>query len=122
MELIDHFLSILEENDPSKEEVDRETLKRIVDVVGFVNVEDGVKFVCLSGELTAESVMRTDAESNDHVESNGNGNLQDNDCDNGNADNREQTGAGYRILCLSLTFSFVHEVLIYNLSFDNCGI
>ncbi|XP_053184898.1 ankyrin repeat domain-containing protein SOWAHC [Scomber japonicus] len=93
MELIDHFLSIWEENDPSKEEVDRETLKRIVDVVGFVNVEDGVKFVCLSGELTAESVMRTDAESNDHVESNGNGNLQDNDCDNGNADNREQTGA-----------------------------
>ncbi|XP_062288272.1 ankyrin repeat domain-containing protein SOWAHC [Scomber scombrus] len=93
MELIDHFLSIWEENDPSKEEVERETLKGIVDAVGFVKVEDGVKFVCLSGEFTAESVMRTDAERNDHAESNGNGNLQDNDCDNGNPGNREQTEA-----------------------------
>ncbi|XP_067459385.1 ankyrin repeat domain-containing protein SOWAHC [Thunnus thynnus] len=93
MELIDHFLSVWEENDPSKEEVDRETLTSIVDAVGFVKVENGVKFVCLNTECTAESVMRTDAESHDHAECNGNGNLQDNDYVNGNPDNGEQTGA-----------------------------
>uniref|UniRef100_A0AAQ5YVZ8 SOWAHA-C winged helix-turn-helix domain-containing protein n=1 Tax=Amphiprion ocellaris TaxID=80972 RepID=A0AAQ5YVZ8_AMPOC len=70
MELIDHFLSLREENDQLKEGVDREVLKRIVDSVGFVKVEDGVKFVCLSSEGSAESVMRSDADGHDHAECN----------------------------------------------------
>uniref|UniRef100_A0A3P8T1Q2 Sosondowah ankyrin repeat domain family member C n=1 Tax=Amphiprion percula TaxID=161767 RepID=A0A3P8T1Q2_AMPPE len=72
MELIDHFLSLREENDQLKEGVDREVLKRIVDSVGSVKVEDGVKFVCLSSEGSAESVMRSDADGHDHAECNGN--------------------------------------------------
>uniref|UniRef100_A0A671W9T7 Sosondowah ankyrin repeat domain family member C n=1 Tax=Sparus aurata TaxID=8175 RepID=A0A671W9T7_SPAAU len=60
MELIDHFLSVLRENDQSKERVDREALTRIVDSVAFVKVEDGVKFVCLKAEGSAGSVMRAD--------------------------------------------------------------
>ncbi|KAM7380684.1 hypothetical protein PAMP_003962 [Pampus punctatissimus] len=91
MELIDHFLSICRRDDPSKEEVDRETLKRIVDTVGFVKVENGVKFVCLNTECRAESVMRTDAESRDHAECNGN--IQDSNYVNGNPDNGDQTAS-----------------------------
>lgn len=68
MELIDHFLSL---NDQSKEGVDRKVLKSIVDSVGFVKVEDGVKFVCLASE-GSESVMRTDADGHDGAECNGN--------------------------------------------------
>lgn len=82
MELIDHFLSL---NDQSKESVDREVLKNIVDSVGFVKVENGVKFVCLNSEGSGESVMRTDAVSHDGAECNGN--IQetlDNNCVNGN--------------------------------------
>ncbi|XP_023149984.2 ankyrin repeat domain-containing protein SOWAHC [Amphiprion ocellaris] len=94
MELIDHFLSLREENDQLKEGVDREVLKRIVDSVGFVKVEDGVKFVCLSSEGSAESVMRSDADGHDHAECNGN--IQerlDNNYVNGNPENTQQTGA-----------------------------
>ncbi|XP_078118904.1 ankyrin repeat domain-containing protein SOWAHC [Sander vitreus] len=94
MELIDHFLSVSGQNDQSKEGVDREALKYIVDNVGFVKVENGVEFVCLNTEGSAESVMRTDAGGHDHVECNGN--IQetlDNNYVNGNPDNGEQTGA-----------------------------
>ncbi|XP_070770196.1 ankyrin repeat domain-containing protein SOWAHC [Enoplosus armatus] len=94
MELIDHFLSIWVRNDQSKEEVDREVLKRIVDNVGFVTVENGVKFVCLNTEGSAESVMRTDTDGHDHAECNGN--IQetlDINYVNGNRDNGERTGA-----------------------------
>ncbi|XP_041662333.1 ankyrin repeat domain-containing protein SOWAHC [Cheilinus undulatus] len=90
MELIDHFLSIWGENDPSKEGVDREVLKRIVDNVGFVQVENGVKFVCLN---TTESVMRGDTDGHDHAECNGN--LQetlDNNYVNNSIGNEGQTG------------------------------
>ncbi|GLD59962.1 ankyrin repeat domain-containing protein SOWAHC-like protein [Lates japonicus] len=92
MELIDHFLSVLGENDQSKEGVDREALKRVVDNVGFVKVENGVKFVCLKTEGRAESVMRADADGYDQAECNGN--IQetlDNNV-NGNPDNGDQTG------------------------------
>uniref|UniRef100_A0A4W6F208 SOWAHA-C winged helix-turn-helix domain-containing protein n=1 Tax=Lates calcarifer TaxID=8187 RepID=A0A4W6F208_LATCA len=68
MELIDHFLSVLGENDQSKEGVDREALKRVVDNVGFVKVENGVKFVCLKIEGRAESVMCADADGYDQAE------------------------------------------------------
>ncbi|XP_070694766.1 ankyrin repeat domain-containing protein SOWAHC [Pempheris klunzingeri] len=94
MELIDHFLSIWEKNDQSKEAADREVLKRVVDSVGFVKVENGVKFVCLNSEGSAESMMRTDTDGHDHAECNGN--IQetvDNNCVNGNPENGEQTGA-----------------------------
>lgn len=93
MELIDHFLSIWGKNDKAEEEADREALKRIVDNVGFVEVENGVKFVCLNSEGSAESVMRTDTDGHDHAECNGN--IQetlDNNYVNGNTDNGEQTG------------------------------
>ncbi|XP_070832729.1 ankyrin repeat domain-containing protein SOWAHC [Chaetodon trifascialis] len=94
MELIDHFLSIQGRNDQSKEGVDREALKSIVDSVGFVKVEDGVKFVCLNAEGGAESVMRADTDGHDHAECNGNiqETLDDNNCVNGNPDDGEQTG------------------------------
>uniref|UniRef100_A0A3Q4GB50 Sosondowah ankyrin repeat domain family member C n=1 Tax=Neolamprologus brichardi TaxID=32507 RepID=A0A3Q4GB50_NEOBR len=67
MELIDHFLSL---NEQSKEGVDREVLKSIVDSVGFVKVENGVKFVCLNSEGSGASVMRTDVDGHDGAECN----------------------------------------------------
>lgn len=108
MELIDHFLSIKEKNDPPREEVDCDTLTRIVDTVGFVKVENGVKFVCLNTECSLESVMRTDAENQDHAECNGN--IPDNNCVNGNPDNGDQTGEGYSFL--SLIFLFIAYLLM----------
>lgn len=98
MELIDHFLSVLGENDQSKERVDREALTRIVDSVAFVKVEDGVKFVCLKAEGSAGSVMRADTGGHDHAECNGNIQEDDNNYVNGNPDNREQTGEGRNII------------------------
>ncbi|XP_036966621.1 ankyrin repeat domain-containing protein SOWAHC [Acanthopagrus latus] len=93
MELIDHFLSALGENDQSRERVDREALTRIVDSVAFVKVEDGVKFVCLKAEGSAGSVMRADTGGHDHAECNGNIQEDDSNYVNGNPDNKEQTGA-----------------------------
>ncbi|XP_042350318.1 ankyrin repeat domain-containing protein SOWAHC [Plectropomus leopardus] len=91
MELIDHFLS--GQNEQSKEGVGREVLQRIVDNVGFVKVEDGVKFVCLKSEGSTESVMRADTGDHDHAECNGNIlESLDNNCVNGIPDNRDQTG------------------------------
>uniref|UniRef100_A0A3Q3C2F4 Sosondowah ankyrin repeat domain family member C n=1 Tax=Haplochromis burtoni TaxID=8153 RepID=A0A3Q3C2F4_HAPBU len=60
MELIDHFLSL---NEQSKEGVDREVLKSIVDSVGFVKVENGVKFVCLNSEGSGASKPATPSQS-----------------------------------------------------------
>ncbi|XP_017279375.1 ankyrin repeat domain-containing protein SOWAHC [Kryptolebias marmoratus] len=68
MELIDHFVSLRGFNDQSNGGLDREVLERIVDSVGFVKVEDGVKFVCLN----ADSVMRSEADGHDEAERNGN--------------------------------------------------
>ncbi|XP_040913659.1 ankyrin repeat domain-containing protein SOWAHC [Toxotes jaculatrix] len=92
MELIDHFLSVLGGNDQSKKGVDREVLKRIVDNVGLVKVENGVKFVCLKTEGSAESVMCTDADGYNQAECNGN--IQETLVNgvNGNPDNGDQTG------------------------------
>ncbi len=98
MELIDHFLSIRGGNDQSEEGVDLEVLTRIVDSVGFIKVENGVKFVLLNAGGSAESVMPTDTDGHDHAECNGNVNvniqetLDDNSCVNGNPDNGNQTG------------------------------
>uniref|UniRef100_A0A3Q3N5G7 Sosondowah ankyrin repeat domain family member C n=1 Tax=Mastacembelus armatus TaxID=205130 RepID=A0A3Q3N5G7_9TELE len=72
MELIDHFLSMSGESGHSREGVDREVLKHIVDNVGIVKVENGVKFVCLNTEGSAESVMRRDASGHALTECNGN--------------------------------------------------
>lgn len=104
MELLDHFLSVCGRNDQSKEGVDREVLKRVVDNVGFVQVEDGVKFVCLNTEGSAESVMRADTDGHDHAECNGNVNIQetlDNSYVNGNRDSGDQAGESYA-LCVYL--------------------
>ncbi|XP_056245268.1 ankyrin repeat domain-containing protein SOWAHC [Seriola aureovittata] len=92
MELIDHFLSGLGENDQSKGEVDLDVLKRIVDNVGFVKVENGVKFVCLNTEGSAGSVMRADADGYDQAECNGNIQETLDNSVNGNPDNGHQTG------------------------------
>lgn len=103
MELIDHFLSVSGQNDQSKEGVDREVVQRIVDNVGFVKVEDGVKFVCLNSEGSAESVMRADTGGHDHAECNGN--IQetlDNNCVNGNPDNGDQTGEDTHLVLMLL--------------------
>lgn len=94
MELIDHFLSGLRENDPSEEAVDREVVERIVDNVGFVKVENGVKFVCLNADGSAESVMRADADGYDQAECNGNIHETLDNSVNGNPDNGDQTGEG----------------------------
>uniref|UniRef100_A0A1A8L3T2 Sosondowah ankyrin repeat domain family member C n=2 Tax=Nothobranchius pienaari TaxID=704102 RepID=A0A1A8L3T2_9TELE len=94
MELIDHFTSLCGFDEQSNEEVDRDVLKRIVDSVGFVKVENGVKFVCLKTEGSVESVMRSDADSHDHAECNGNvQDTLDNNHVYGNPDNGDQTGA-----------------------------
>lgn len=93
MELIEHFQSVWGESDPSKEGVDREALQRIVENVGSVQVENGVKFVCLNTEGVTESVMRGDTGGRDHAECNGN--IQET-VDNNyvNADNGGRTGEG----------------------------
>lgn len=70
MELIDHFESIWK-NDSSKETMDRETLKRLVDGAAYVKLENGVNFVCL--KECVDSVMRTDSNGRDDGECNGNG-------------------------------------------------
>ncbi|XP_061580494.1 ankyrin repeat domain-containing protein SOWAHC [Cololabis saira] len=87
-ELIHHFTSLSGGcKDQSSEGLDPETLTRIVDGVGFVKVEDGVRFVCLKAEGSVEEEMRTDpAEMN--------GNTLDDTCVNGNPENnRDKTGA-----------------------------
>ncbi|KAK2839644.1 hypothetical protein Q5P01_013384 [Channa striata] len=84
MELIDHFLSERGGHDQSKEELDRVALTHIVDNVGCVKVENGVKFVCLNTGGNAKSVMCSDAGGHGPAECNGN--IQetvDNSCDNG---------------------------------------
>lgn len=93
MELIDHFLSVCGINDQSTEGVDGEALKRVVESVGFVKMEDGVKFVCLKGE---GSVMHAGTDGHDHEECNGNihETLHDSNCVNGNPDNAAQAGEG----------------------------
>lgn len=101
MELIDHFLSIWKGDDQSKEEMDCEVLERVVESVGYVKVEDGVKFVCLSSEGSAGSALRTDTDGRDHGECNGNvqATLRDDNYVNGNLDNGGQTGEE-RALCV----------------------
>lgn len=96
MELIDHFLSDCGRNDHSTEGLDCEALKRVVESVGFVKVEDGVKFVCLNGEGNAGSVMRAGTDGRNHEECNGNihETLHDSNCVNGNPDNTAQAGEG----------------------------
>lgn len=95
MELIDHFLSAWRGNDRSKGEVDREVLKHVVDNVGFVRVENGVKFVCLNTSGNADSAMRTDADVYDHAERNRNIQETLDNCVNGNPDNGAQSGEDY---------------------------
>ncbi|XP_029968371.1 ankyrin repeat domain-containing protein SOWAHC [Salarias fasciatus] len=94
MELIDHFLSRRGGNGQGGEGEDREVLKGIVDSVGFVQVENGVEFVCLNSECSASAAMRADAECHEHGECNGNVHeTLDSDYVNGNPDNRDQTGS-----------------------------
>ncbi|XP_076026093.1 ankyrin repeat domain-containing protein SOWAHC-like [Genypterus blacodes] len=87
MELIDHFRTLCGEHDPSVEALKLEALKRIVDAVASVSLEDGKKFVCLKD---SDSVMRSDAQ---HAECNGNITEIPDSCVNGNTDNGDQTGA-----------------------------
>lgn len=93
MELIDHFLSAGGENDQSKAGLDREVVERVVDSVGFVEVENGVKFVRLNADGSAGAVMRADTDGRDHEECNGNiEETQHNNRVNGNPETRDQTG------------------------------
>uniref|UniRef100_A0A667Z281 Sosondowah ankyrin repeat domain family member C n=1 Tax=Myripristis murdjan TaxID=586833 RepID=A0A667Z281_9TELE len=68
MELIDHFQSIRGSNEPSGETVD---LKRIVDSVASVTLENGVKFVCLKVDGGVDAGMRTDADGHEPAERRG---------------------------------------------------
>lgn len=120
MELIDHFLSVWGQNDQSKEDVDRELLTRVVDNVGVVKVENGVKFVCLHAGGSAESVMRADTDGHDHAECNGNiqETVDDNNYVNGNPDNGAQTGERHAlsvafILCVHIFHTCVHFHMFY---------
>uniref|UniRef100_A0A8C6T193 Sosondowah ankyrin repeat domain family Ca n=1 Tax=Neogobius melanostomus TaxID=47308 RepID=A0A8C6T193_9GOBI len=75
MELIDHFLSDCGDETASSEVGERrEMVRRIVDTVGLVKVEDGVKFVCLNSENSNGEVVRSgsDAHGQPHSECNGN--------------------------------------------------
>lgn len=72
MELIDHFLSVSGKADRTNAAADREALKGVVDNVGFVEVENGVEFVCLIAEGGAQSVMSADTAGHGHTECNGN--------------------------------------------------
>ncbi|XP_037344323.2 ankyrin repeat domain-containing protein SOWAHC [Pungitius pungitius] len=92
MELIDHFLSVSGEEDRSNGAAAREALKGIVDNVGFVKVENGVTFVCLITEGSAESVMSAGTDGHDHTECNGN--IQETlDNNNGEPSTGDRTGA-----------------------------
>lgn len=96
MELIDHFLSARGRNDQSTEGLDGEALKRAVEGVGFVRVEDGVKFVCLHGEGSAGPAVRAGAGGHGHGECNGNirETLHDGTCVNGNPGDAAPAGEG----------------------------
>lgn len=101
MELIDHFLSLCGERDPSEEAPELEALKRIVDAVASVSLENGEKFVCLKDD----SVMRSDAQ---HAECNGNITGTPDSCVNGNPDNGDQTGEE----STAFLFNFIHLLTI----------
>ncbi|RVE58135.1 hypothetical protein OJAV_G00206190 [Oryzias javanicus] len=92
MELMDHFLSHRGcNNDQSDEGVYREVLRRIVDSVCSVKVEDGVKYVCLNAERSA---MLSESGGPDQAECNGNiREALDNKHVNGNPENGVQTEA-----------------------------
>uniref|UniRef100_A0A3Q2TEU4 Sosondowah ankyrin repeat domain family member C n=1 Tax=Fundulus heteroclitus TaxID=8078 RepID=A0A3Q2TEU4_FUNHE len=93
MELIDHFTSPRGRDGLPKEGGEWEALRGVVDSVGFVKVEDGVKFVCLNGDDGEESVTREDASG--HVDAECNGNVQetlDNKQMNGNPDDDDDGG------------------------------
>lgn len=96
MELIEHFLSVCGRNDQAREGLDGEALKRVVESVGFIKVEDGVKFVCLNSEGSAGSVMRAGTGGHNHEECNGNIHemVRDSNYVNGNHDNTDQAGKG----------------------------
>ncbi|XP_068602841.1 ankyrin repeat domain-containing protein SOWAHC [Brachionichthys hirsutus] len=90
MELIDHFLSICGGGDQSNDEV----LKRVVDSVGFVKVENGVTFVCLNADDGVRSATRADAGGRDYAECNGNiPEIDDDNYVNGNPSIRAAAGA-----------------------------
>lgn len=96
MELIEHFLSVCGRNDQVKEGLDSEALKRVVESVGFLKVENGVKFICLNSEGSAGSVMRAGTGGHNHEECNGNIHemVHGSNYVNGNYDNAERAGEG----------------------------
>lgn len=96
MELTEHFLSVCGRNDQVKEGLDSEALKRVVESVGFLKVEDGVKFICLNSEGSAGSVMRAGTGGHNHEECNGNIHemVHGSNYVNGNYDNAERAGEG----------------------------
>lgn len=103
MELIDHFVPLRGcNNDQSNGGADWKVLGRIVDSVGFVEVEDGVKFVCLN----AGSVMRSGADG--HAECNGNiqETLDNEEHVNGNPENTAAGRTGER-----RSSTWIHHVL-----------
>lgn len=63
MDLTDHF-ELIRKNYPSQNTLYPETLKRIVDSIAIVKLEDGVKFVCLKNDCMG-SVKRTDSNGHD---------------------------------------------------------
>lgn len=89
IELIDHFLSDCGETESSEVGERREMVRRVVDTVGLVKVEDGVKFVCLSSENSDEEMMHSGSGAHGQPHSECNGNIH---FVNGNPDNEQQTG------------------------------
>lgn len=106
MELIEHFISVCGRNDQARADLDSEALKRVVESVAFVKVEDGVKFVCVISEGSAGSVMRAGTGGHNHEECNGNipEMVHDSNYVNGNHDNTEPAGEGETVLFLQESF------------------
>ncbi|XP_077392556.1 ankyrin repeat domain-containing protein SOWAHC [Festucalex cinctus] len=101
MELIDHFAAARGGgSDRLREE---EALKRVVDTLGVVEVESGVKYVRLNECCGARTVTRADADNHGHAtECNGNvhGEAPDNNnLVSGNPDDKQQTGASSTPSC-----------------------
>lgn len=96
MELMDHFLSALAENEGNSREegVHREMLESAVASVALVEVgEDGVKFVRLRAEGSAGAVMREECNGNVEAPRGGCSNSSSSSSGvNGNPDSRGQTG------------------------------
>lgn len=109
MELMDHFLSALAENEGSSgaEGVHRELLESAVASVALVEVEeDGVKFVRLRAEGSAGAAMREERNGNVEEAPRGDdGGSSNSRGVNGNPDSRGQAGER-EALCVGIMMEY----------------